>query len=61
MITMTRPRGQLRLSFPTSQWLQARIVVGRLERTVLWLIGDWWRFGNKTYGSGWPSCGWTGS
>ena len=34
-----------------AQWLQAGIVLGRLERTVLWLIGDWWRFGNKTYGS----------
>ena len=34
-----------------AEWLQAGIVLGRLERTVLWLIGDWWRFGNKTYGS----------
>ena len=47
-----KPTGwQLPSHLSEAEWLQAGIVLGRLERTVLWLIGDWWRFGNKTYGS----------
>jgi N6-adenosine-specific RNA methylase IME4 len=42
---------QLPSHLSEAQWMQAGIVLGGLERTMLWLIGDWWRFGNKTYGS----------
>ena len=40
-----KPTGwQLPSHLSEAEWLQAGIVLGRLERTVLWLIGDWWRF-----------------
>jgi len=37
-------------SLPLEQWLGLGERLQQLERSVLWWIGDWWRFGQRKYG-----------
>jgi DNA modification methylase len=32
------------------QWEQVGRFLGRVESSVMWLIGDWWRYGDHRYG-----------
>jgi hypothetical protein len=33
-----------------AEWCEAGKILGRLERSVTWCIGDWWAFGEAHYG-----------
>jgi hypothetical protein len=33
-----------------AEWCQAGVMLGRVERSVAWWLGDWWAFAEAHYG-----------
>jgi MT-A70 len=42
---------ELPSDFSENEWREAGAILGRVEHSVSWWLGDWWAFGEKHYGS----------
>lgn len=48
--TLTETSYQLPENLNLGEWLAIGETLQRMERSVMWWLGDWWRFGQRKYG-----------
>ena len=47
---VSRVAWELPSDLPETEWREAGTILGRVEHSVSWWLGDWWAFGENRYG-----------